>query len=75
MVVLFFCGKFKFKYRGIGFEKDDFDLRVICCDVVGYILLSDFGNKCVYLIDYDGIFFIYLIIINEEICLMFFYLN
>lgn len=73
-----FCplvGKLKFNYRGTGSEKDDFDPRAICCDAVGHILLSDFGNKCVHLIDHDGTLLTYLIRTNEETCSMSLYLN
>lgn len=75
MVVLSSCGKLKFNYRGTGSEKDDFDPRAICCDAVGHILLSDFGNKCVHLIDHDGTLLTYLIRTNEETCSMSLYLN
>lgn len=75
MVVLSSCGKLKYNYRGTGSEKDDFDPRAICCDAVGHILLSDFGNKCVHLIDHDGTLLTYLIRTNEETCSMSLSLN
>jgi hypothetical protein len=75
LCVLSPSGALRYRYRGQGPHKSDFDPRGICCDSAGNILLSDSGNKSIHLLRENGTFLTYLIRSDEVPWSMSMYLN
>ncbi|XP_062582460.1 uncharacterized protein LOC134244214 [Saccostrea cucullata] len=49
-------GRFRYRYKGQHTMKKQFKPSTIVTDSVGSILMEDFGNECIHIIDQDGRF-------------------